>query len=1276
MISSSPKGTPFRAALLLGLTSVLLFSVLLSVPTGSSTVSTSLYKGNLPGDTFDLVFDGPGKDPSLSLFLENGGALGSASLIIGTVPNRIGPETVEIDIGLDNRTEWSFGGGLQGRLGLQDTFSDGSVSLLDLTGSSPRSFSIYLPEDQKPAASSINVSFPPSPEGIRGVKMMTLKQHYFQLDSMDIADIEGDGKQELVYYDRDDRAVYSIGYGEGGVVQRTMLLGSVNGSVHLRAIGRSEGHPAVIIFSHGAKLNGSQEVSALVGNSTDSMETHLLSTGLPQGSSGFFAGTGKDGSVHVVTLSGSHGMIQMTSIGSDGKADTDTIVDATISSGALSYADVDGDGDMDILVFPDDPELGNVTLVEHSNDGPGSVYSIRDTGIDIGSTTVGAVVDIDGDGREEVYTLGSDLDRPLVLFFDGSGAAEARWIGFNHTSCSPRTISRSFYGDGGFYEGNQGFLYLMTFSGLYHVLPLQGPDSQHVWRRSNSFESIAIIDASKVPGNVIVLKGDLSLMNYELSWHHTREASLETSDGSTRLSIPTSAGRSTLNIGEFVSPQDGLPLLITKWGVELNRYDIVLRGSEGFVSLSDLFVRYDVALETSVSERFRPSLEKVLVEFDGEHVPFSVSASSSGTVRVGPSEIVHDSPPVIEDSMPMIIRTEEDSHGSTHFNVRDHIDDDNLPVQGLDVVLLPQDDMPPDLVYIDRYGNIGTQAFRCPDLYGTFQMRIQISDLRNTIVSDPVVVEVAPTQDTPVAMGGPGTIEVVEGTTTSLELEGEHGLFRDPDGDELSYSWELVTPNPRDLDENVDIWIENGKLFIRPDIRGTGGSARLYLYARDQDTTWDMAPLIVMPLAIIDVDAPPAIYRNPGTVYLLEDQTTPSRIPLFGWMVDPDTRLSDYSFYLRSSNPFLDAYIDNFGGEPYLYMHPHGDLVGEESILIEMSMGAISIIDRVKVVIEPVNDIPRVVIDGMEFLENRGWIISGHIDDPDSQEGRVEYMVGDGEWIRGWGFKSWSLLVDFRMIEGSTGFVFIRADDGDEVSSSIHTKLVKPFEIPDQPDPPTPPPDDGKEDPDDDDDDDGDPDEGTRILPEPSGDGPMLILIGGALGILGAALIGFLFTDVGIVIVATIGASIYSKLSRKDILNHEIRGLIRGYIIANPGDHYSSIKRNLDLNNGTLAYHLRVLEQSGFIKSMYDGIYKRYYPSNVNISKLKKNISKQEEIFNIILEHPGISMEQIGRMIGVSRQVVNYHVKNLIRTGMVTYSRDKKSAKFYPSDNGGSFEQT
>ncbi|MBN1539947.1 MAG: winged helix-turn-helix transcriptional regulator, partial [Candidatus Thermoplasmatota archaeon] len=181
-------------------------------------------------------------------------------------------------------------------------------------------------------------------------------------------------------------------------------------------------------------------------------------------------------------------------------------------------------------------------------------------------------------------------------------------------------------------------------------------------------------------------------------------------------------------------------------------------------------------------------------------------------------------------------------------------------------------------------------------------------------------------------------------------------------------------------------------------------------------------------------------------------------------------------------------------------------------------------------------------------------------------------------------------------------------------------------------------------------------------------------------GIAGAILtvMAFLgFTEIGMVIIFTVGSSLYSKLSKKDILNHEVRGLIRGYIIANPGDHYSSIKRNLDLNNGTLAYHLRVLEQSGFIKSMYDGIYKRYYPSNVNISKLKKNVSKQEEIFNIILENPGVTMEEIGRMIGVSRQVVNYHVKNLIRAGVVSYLRDQKSAKFFPRDDGGKgFEQT
>ena len=77
-----------------------------------------------------------------------------------------------------------------------------------------------------------------------------------------------------------------------------------------------------------------------------------------------------------------------------------------------------------------------------------------------------------------------------------------------------------------------------------------------------------------------------------------------------------------------------------------------------------------------------------------------------------------------------------------------------------------------------------------------------------------------------------------------------------------------------------------------------------------------------------------------------------------------------------------------------------------------------------------------------------------------------------------------------------------------------------------------------------------------------------------------------------------------------------------------------------------------------------------------NISKLKKNVSKQEEIFNMILEHPGVTMEQIGRLIGVSRQVVNYHVKNLIRAGVVDYKRDNKSARFYPVDGVNLREQT
>lgn len=137
---------------------------------------------------------------------------------------------------------------------------------------------------------------------------------------------------------------------------------------------------------------------------------------------------------------------------------------------------------------------------------------------------------------------------------------------------------------------------------------------------------------------------------------------------------------------------------------------------------------------------------------------------------------------------------------------------------------------------------------------------------------------------------------------------------------------------------------------------------------------------------------------------------------------------------------------------------------------------------------------------------------------------------------------------------------------------------------------------------------------------------------------------------------------LYTKLFKENVLDNYLRGKVHGYIIANPGDHYNSIRFTLNLKNGALAYHLKVLEKEGLIVSMRDGIYKRFYPAGVRISKDDgKRITKiQRDITEMIRIKPGVTQKELAEFMRVSNQVVNYHIKILESSRIVTLNRVKK----------------
>jgi WD40 repeat protein/DNA-binding MarR family transcriptional regulator len=137
---------------------------------------------------------------------------------------------------------------------------------------------------------------------------------------------------------------------------------------------------------------------------------------------------------------------------------------------------------------------------------------------------------------------------------------------------------------------------------------------------------------------------------------------------------------------------------------------------------------------------------------------------------------------------------------------------------------------------------------------------------------------------------------------------------------------------------------------------------------------------------------------------------------------------------------------------------------------------------------------------------------------------------------------------------------------------------------------------------------------------------------------------------------------LFSKIKKKHPLENRMRELIYDYIELKPGENYSTIKKTLGLANGTLVYHLKILKKENLIKSVSDGRYKRFYPFESD--ELDQTMiydhdgpqmltDLQMKIIQKIEEQPEITQVEVARSLGVSRQVINYHILKLSNAGVL-----------------------
>lgn len=176
----------------------------------------------------------------------------------------------------------------------------------------------------------------------------------------------------------------------------------------------------------------------------------------------------------------------------------------------------------------------------------------------------------------------------------------------------------------------------------------------------------------------------------------------------------------------------------------------------------------------------------------------------------------------------------------------------------------------------------------------------------------------------------------------------------------------------------------------------------------------------------------------------------------------------------------------------------------------------------------------------------------------------------------------------------------------------------------------------------------------------------LLIVMGSAI-VIGAGVGAFLASEGFKIALISLFVPLYMKLKKGKLLDNYDRGRVYQYIEINPGEHYSQIKRDLSLPNGSLVHHLRVLEQGEKIKSRRDGRFRRFYTRGTQIPVTNGGVLSevQKRITDSAKDLPGITQKEMASVLGIHQSSVSYQMGKLEERGLIRTEKKGRKVHYY-----------
>ncbi len=132
-------------------------------------------------------------------------------------------------------------------------------------------------------------------------------------------------------------------------------------------------------------------------------------------------------------------------------------------------------------------------------------------------------------------------------------------------------------------------------------------------------------------------------------------------------------------------------------------------------------------------------------------------------------------------------------------------------------------------------------------------------------------------------------------------------------------------------------------------------------------------------------------------------------------------------------------------------------------------------------------------------------------------------------------------------------------------------------------------------------------------------------------------------------------ASLYSRITPDDVLDHETRAAAYELLRKQPGLSLGEIAQELEAARSTVRHHVRKLEEAGMVRHVTEGRCRIHYPTGREEEAVTEHLLRNPKRARIVelLETRPLSLVELAHVMEANPGSVHFHLNKLTQAGLV-----------------------